>query len=100
MLVRHAMLSYQPHIVAGTVADLEVKVGNDTEARQLNDQLPGILKYLADSLQNDNIRIQIEIDNTIQDNELKTPEAKFEHFEKTNEWFAKFAEDLDLRPMS
>lgn len=100
ILVRHAMLSYQPHIVTGTVADLEVKVGNDTEARQLNDQLPGILKYLADSLQNDNIRIQIEIDNTIQDNELKTPEAKFEHFEKTNEWFAKFAEDLDLRPMS
>lgn len=100
ILVRHAMLNHQPQIATGTIADLEVKVSNDTEARQLNDQLPGILKYLADSLQNDNIRIQIEIDKTIQDNELKTPEAKFEHFEKTNKWFAKFAEDLDLRPMS
>lgn len=100
MVVRHAMLSYQPKITLGTSTDLEIKVGNDTEAKQLNDHLPGIMRYLADSLQNDNIRIQVTIDQKIQDSELSTAESKFEYFQKKNEWFSKFADDLDLRPMN
>ncbi len=100
MLVRHAMLNYKPNITPGSIANLKIKVSNDTEAKQLDSQLGQILRYLADRLHNDSIRIEIEIDEKIQDEELKTPEAKFEHFEKVNEWFSKFADDLALRPMS
>jgi len=76
--------------------DIKYTVMSDINKKELEDELPKLLKYIRNSLKNDFIEVQIDSNNSIKKDVLFTPSEKFEKLIEINPSLEILRKKLDL----
>ena len=76
--------------------DIKYNVMSDINKKELEDELPKLLKYIRNSLKNDFIEVKIDSKNLIKKNILFTPSEKFAKLIKINPSLEILRKKLDL----
>ena len=76
--------------------DIKYTVMSDINKKELEDELPKLLKYIRNSLKNDFIEVKIDSNNSIKKNVLFTPSEKFEKLIEINPSLEILRKKLDL----
>ncbi|MAW09331.1 MAG: hypothetical protein CMC23_04235 [Flavobacteriaceae bacterium] len=76
--------------------DIKYTVMSDINKKELEDELPKLLKYIRNSLKNDFIEVKIDSNNSIKKNVLFTPSEKFEKLIELNPLLEILRKKLDL----
>ena len=76
--------------------DIKYTVISDINKKELEEELPKLLKYIRNSLNNDFIEVKIDSNNSIKKNVLFTPSEKFEKLIEINPSLEILRKKLDL----
>ena len=76
--------------------DIKYTVISDINKKELEDELPKLLKYIRNSLKNDFIEVKIDSNSSIKKNVLFTPSEKFEKLVEINPSLEILRKKLDL----
>ena len=100
MFVKGAMQQQRPELLPDGHT-LRIIAYGQTQKTQFEAEQPALTSFLQNSLQNDHIRLQIELteEPSTERRIITAPREKFQVMADENEWLRKFADTLGLEPI-